>query len=131
MTHVASTAPARLPARSPRLRRLTAAIAVLVLAVVGLSIGLSAAPATATDATVKIDNFTFGPKVLTVKAGTTVTWVNQDDIPHTIVDKSRKVFRSKPLDTDDQYSFTFTQPGTYDYFCGLHPHMTAQVVVTP
>lgn len=125
MTHVASIA----PARSPRLRRLVAAIAILVLSVIGLNVGLSAAPAT--NAMVKIDNFTFGPKVLTVKAGTKVTWVNQDDIPHTVVDKSRKTFRSKPLDTDDRYSFTFTQPGTYDYFCGLHPHMTAQVVVTP
>jgi plastocyanin len=115
------------PARTPRLR-LIAAIAVLIVATIGLSVGLSAAPAT--DATVRIDNFTFGPKVLTVKAGTKVTWVNQDDIPHTVVDKS-KAFRSKPLDTDDRYSFTFTQPGTYDYFCGLHPHMTAQVVVTP
>jgi plastocyanin len=115
------------PARTPRLR-LIVAIAVLIVATIGLSVGLSAAPAT--DATVRIDNFTFGPKVLTVKAGTKVTWVNQDDIPHTVVDKS-KAFRSKPLDTDDRYSFTFTQPGTYDYFCGLHPHMTAQVVVTP
>jgi plastocyanin len=123
MTNIASIP----PARTPRLR-LIAAIAVLIVATIGLSVGLSAAPAT--DATVRIDNFTFGPKVLTVKAGTKVTWVNQDDIPHTVVDKS-KAFRSKPLDTDDRYSFTFTQPGTYDYFCGLHPHMTAQVVVTP
>lgn len=80
---------------------------------------------------IAIDNFTFGPNVLTVKAGTTVTWVNRDDIPHTIIDKNRKVFRSKVLDTEDTFSFTFAQPGTYDYFCGLHPHMTGHVVVTP
>lgn len=77
---------------------------------------------------VTIDNFTFSPQKLIVKAGTTVTWTNRDDIPHAIaaVDKS---FRSKALDTDDNYSFTFTTPGTYAYFCSIHPHMTGTVVV--
>ncbi|HTI87721.1 MAG TPA: cupredoxin family copper-binding protein [Alphaproteobacteria bacterium] len=91
----------------------------------------AAIPAAAAPAEISIDNFTFGPNVLTVKAGTTVRWVNRDDIPHTILDKQRKVFRSKVLDTDDSFSFTFAAPGTYEYFCGLHPHMTGQVVVTP
>jgi plastocyanin len=79
--------------------------------------------------TVKIDNFAFAPEQLTVKAGTTVTWVNDDDIPHTVV-ASDKAFRSKALDTDDKFSFTFTTPGSYEYFCSLHPHMKAMVTVS-
>jgi len=80
------------------------------------------------DATAKIDNFTFEPATLTVKTGTTVTWINEDDIPHTVV-ATNKAFRSKALDTDDKFSFTFTTPGSYEYFCSLHPHMKATVVV--
>jgi amicyanin len=86
------------------------------------------AMAQAADASVTIDNFTFTPQSVTVKAGTTVTWINQDDIPHAIA-SSTKVFKSKTLDTDDKYSFTFTTPGTYEYFCSLHPHMTGTIVV--
>jgi amicyanin len=85
-------------------------------------------PALAADAAVKIDNFTFNPPRLIVKAGTTVTWHNDDDIPHTVV-ASEKAFRSKTLDTDDKYAFTFTKPGTYEYFCSLHPHMIGTIVV--
>jgi plastocyanin len=77
---------------------------------------------------VTIDNFTFGPPELTVAVGTTVKWVNHDDIPHTVVDKN-KAFRSKALDTDDSFSFTFASAGTFDYFCGLHPHMVGKIVV--
>lgn len=84
----------------------------------------------AADASVKIDNFTFGPEKLTVKAGSTVTWTNEDDIPHTVT-SSTKAFKSKALDTDDSFSFTFTTPGTYEYFCSLHPHMVGTVVVEP
>jgi len=80
------------------------------------------------DTTVKIDNFTFEPEGLTVKVGTTVTWINEDDIPHTVV-ASAHAFKSKALDTDDKFSFTFTTPGSYEYFCGLHPHMKAMVTV--
>jgi plastocyanin len=89
----------------------------------------SALPATACaeDLEVKIDNFTFGPQKLTVKVGATVTWINEDDIPHTVVSTGH--FRSKALDTGDKYSFTFTTPGSYEYFCGLHPHMQASVTV--
>jgi plastocyanin len=82
----------------------------------------------AEDGTVKIDNFTFDPPRLTVKAGTTVTWYNEDDIPHTVA-ASGKQFRSKTLDTDGKFSFTFTTPGSYEYFCSLHPHMTGMIVV--
>jgi plastocyanin len=77
---------------------------------------------------VKIDNFTFTPPELTVPVGTTVKFVNHDDIPHSVVDKN-KAFRSKALDTDDSFTFTFASAGTFDYFCGLHPHMTGKIIV--
>ena len=86
--------------------------------------------ANAEDAQVKIDNFTFAPPSLTVKAGTTVTWRNEDDIPHTIASSAR-LFKSKALDTDDSFSFTFQEAGSYEYFCSLHPHMTGKIVVEP
>jgi len=78
--------------------------------------------------TVKIDNFTFSPQTVTVPAGTTVIWKNQDDIPHTVT-STTKAFKSQALDTDDNFSFTFTTPGVYEYFCSLHPHMTGKIVV--
>jgi plastocyanin len=79
--------------------------------------------------TVSIDNFIFTPKALTVKAGTSVTWTNHDDIPHGIASSDNTFKRSTALDTDDSYSFTFTAPGTYQYFCYLHPHMVGSIVV--
>jgi plastocyanin len=79
-------------------------------------------------AEVKIDNFVFGPAAITVAAGTTVTWINCDDIPHTVV-STEKVFKSKVLDTDEKFSFTFTKPGEYPYFCSIHPKMTGRVIV--
>ncbi|HLL27504.1 MAG TPA: cupredoxin family copper-binding protein [Xanthobacteraceae bacterium] len=81
-------------------------------------------------AKVTIDNFTFAPAELTVAVGTTVTWENHDDIPHSVVEKN-KLFRSRALDTNDAFSFTFTSAGTYDYFCGLHPHMVGKIIVKP
>ena len=84
--------------------------------------------ARADEARVSIDNFTFTPAALTIEAGTTVTWTNADDIPHAVAD-SDKSFRSKALDTDEHFSFTFRQPGTYAYFCSLHPHMTGRIIV--
>jgi plastocyanin len=88
------------------------------------------APAPVAADAVKIDNFAFGPAAIVVKAGTTVTWTNEDDIPHTIVQDDKK-FKSPPLDTDDHWSFTFTEPGEYHYFCSLHSKMVGTVVVTP
>jgi plastocyanin len=82
----------------------------------------------ATEAVVKIDNFSFLPATLTVAVGTTVRWTNHDDIPHSVVSDD-KIFKSKALDTDDQFTYTFTKPGTYGYFCGIHPKMTAKIVV--
>ena len=78
---------------------------------------------------VTIGNFTFGPTALVVKPGTTVTWLNGDDIPHTVVAADTKTFRSKVLDSGDKFSFTFTKPGAYAYFCSIHPHMTGKIVV--
>jgi len=78
---------------------------------------------------VKIDNFTYSPLTVTVAAGTTVRWTNRDDIPHTVVSEDKTTFKSKALDTDDSFSYTFTKPGTYTYFCSMHPKMTAKVVV--
>jgi plastocyanin len=89
------------------------------------------AAAAASQATeVRIDNFSFTPSVIEVPAGARVTWTNHDDIPHTVV-ASNKEFRSRALDTDDSYAFVFTKPGTFEYFCGLHPHMKGTIVVTP
>ena len=79
--------------------------------------------------TVKIDNFSFGPAIVTVPAGTTVTWTNNDDVPHVVTSDDGKMFKSKALDTDDRFSFTFAKPGTYNYYCSIHPKMTAQIVV--
>jgi amicyanin len=113
----------------------SAAVAALAAVALGVAAPASSAiqpPAASAGAmapnTIAIDNFTFGPQAVTVPVGTTVTWVNRDDIPHTVVavDKS---FKSKVLDTDDKFSFTFTKAGTYDYFCSIHPHMTGKVVV--
>ena len=78
---------------------------------------------------VAIDNFTFEPQTLTVPTGTTVTWTNHDDVPHTVTSDDKTTFASKGLDTDDTYSFQFTKPGTYAYFCSIHPVMTATVIV--
>jgi plastocyanin len=89
----------------------------------------SAADTAATDIAIKIDNFSFNPPTITVRAGTQVTWTNQDDIPHTVVSDDKTTFKSRALDTDEKFSFTFTKPGIYEYFCSIHPHMTAKVTV--
>lgn len=78
---------------------------------------------------VKIDNFSFGPSTVTIPAGSTITWTNQDDVPHVVVSDDNKLFKSQALDTNDRFSFTFTKPGTYNYYCAIHPRMTATVVV--
>lgn len=112
-------------------------IAALVLALVGLAIPLSLHIASisgrgtvnaASAAEVKIDNFTFTPATLTVPVGAQVTWTNRDDIPHTVVSDDQAI-KSKALDTDDKFTFTFSKAGTYTYFCSLHPKMKGKVVV--
>ena len=92
-----------------------------------MTLFLGSAHAYAEDTSITIDNFTFAPAELTVKVGTTVTWTNHDDIPHTIVSAGK--FRSKALDTDNSFSFTFAAAGDYKYFCSLHPHMTGTIKV--
>jgi amicyanin len=105
------------------LRALAALIALMALVVMNGN-------ANAADAQVKIANFTFDPPTLTVKAGTTVTWVNADDIPHLVTEKDGK-FHSSALDTNDKFSQTFSTAGTVEYYCAIHPKMTGKIVVTP
>jgi amicyanin len=119
-----------LPAKEKHvLRTVIAAAAVGAILGSGLAGGVLVARAENTGSIVSIDNFTFNPPTLTVKAGTTVTWTNRDDIPHGIAGADNAFTRSKALDTDDSYSFTFTTPGTYKYFCYVHPHMTGTIMV--
>jgi plastocyanin len=103
-----------------------AMIAMLMLAVSPTVKASEQPSAAATE--VKIDNFVFGPQTVTVPVGSTVTWINKDDIPHTTV-STDGVFKSKVMDTDEQFSFTFSKVGTYSYFCSVHPKMTGKVVV--
>jgi plastocyanin len=79
--------------------------------------------------TITIDNFSFMPAPMTVPVGTTVTWINHDDVPHTIVSEDQQSFKSKALDTDEKFSHTFDKPGTYSYFCSIHPKMVAKIIV--
>ena len=88
----------------------------------------NAQQAPAKNVEIKIDNFSFAPGTFTVAAGTTVTWINHDDIPHTAV-STDGVFKSKVMDTDEKFSYTFTKAGTYPYFCSIHPKMTGKVIV--
>jgi plastocyanin len=113
------------------LRYAFAAAALGAVVGAGLAGGVLVAQAQTAPAAVavSIDNFTFTPQTLTVKAGTTVTWTNKDDIPHGIAATGNAFRRSNALDTDDSYAFLFTTPGTYQYFCYIHPHMTGTIVV--
>ena len=92
-----------------------------------VAVALGSLPAQAQEIKVTIDNFTFTPAELKVKVGDTVTWTNHDDIPHTVVSAGK--FRSKTMDTDNSFSFTFTSAGDYKFFCSLHPHMTGMIKV--
>src|SRR5215472_2550871 len=118
-----------------RLRRIKMLRPIIATSVLGAAVGslLAAsvlfARADGPTSMVAIDNFSFGPQTLTVRAGTTVTWANRDDIPHRIASSNNAFKKSGALDTDDSYSFTFTTPGTYQYFCYLHPHMVGSIVV--
>ena len=103
-------------------------VAMLIGPIVGAMLAAASVAAQDTANVITIHNFTFTPPELTVAVGTTVKWVNHDDIPHLVVNKD-KVFRSKALDTDDSFSYTFANAGTFDYFCGLHPHMVGKVIV--
>ncbi len=105
----------------------TVALAALMLTRLGFAETAAAENPAALQIT--IDNFSFAPATLKISAGTEVTWVNHDDIPHTVVSEDKATFKSRALDTDEKFSFTFAKPGTYTYFCSLHPKMTAKVAV--
>ncbi len=115
------TNPIRAAARPARLARVSGLVVAACLA-------FWASAAVAADAAVQIENFTFSPAELTVSPGTTVTWTNADDIPHLVV-STKTEFKSKALDTNDTFSFTFAKAGEYSYFCALHPHMTGKILV--
>jgi plastocyanin len=108
-------------------------VAAMMIVVALLSAGSGAVKANAQQAPaknveIKIDNFSFAPGTFTVAVGTTVTWINHDDIPHTVV-STDGVFKSKVMDTDEKFSYTFTKAGSYPYFCSVHPKMTGTIVV--
>ena len=114
---------------------LSAAAAALLVLSFGLSKASHAKPAASEQGNssdkyqIKIDNFSFAPATLTVPVGTTVTWVNQDDVPHNIRNSEGNILRSPVMDTDQKFSYTFTKAGTYPYYCGIHPKMTGKVLV--
>jgi len=108
---------------------------VLESAVAGIGAVPTTGPATASatqpagSTTVSIDNFRFDPEVVTVPVGTRITWINHDDVPHTVTANKKKEFGSGALDTDDQFSHVFSKAGEYAYYCAVHPHMTGRVIV--
>jgi len=112
--------------------RIAGVVVPVMIAMLLLFAGSSRLTATdqpsAASVAVKIDNFVFGPQAITVPVGTTVTWTNSDDIPHTAV-STEGVFKSKVMDTNEKFSYTFTTAGTYSYYCSVHPKMTGQVLV--
>jgi plastocyanin len=114
-------------ARSVRFLSMSALVIVILLSGATPK-GMANDASSPASADVKIDNFSFGPQTITVTPGTTVTWTNRDDIPHTVV-STDGLFKSKARDTDEKFSYTFTKAGTYSYFCSIHPKMTGTVVV--
>ncbi len=103
--------------------------ALLGVTAYSIAVGAEQQQAAVDSTTVKIINFTFNPKAVRVPVGTTITWTNDDDIGHTVASVGSRLFRSKTMDTEDKYSFTFTQAGTYEYRCTLHANMTGTIVV--
>ncbi len=117
-----------IPSPSRRALLLGVALAVSLAGTASALADDAVTPPTHATTNVKIDNFTFTPATITIAPGTTVTWQNVDDIPHTVVSIPAKM-RSKPLDTNDSFSFTFKEPGEFTYFCSIHPHMVGKVIV--
>jgi plastocyanin len=100
-----------------------------LLQLLALGCLLVSIPVWAQEVKIDIKEFMFGPKDLTIAAGTKVTWVNDDQIPHTVVE-THKVFRSGALDTNDSFSYVFNTPGEFEYFCALHPQMIGKIIVS-
>jgi plastocyanin len=118
-----------MPRRSVWVARLATSVPMATLLLLARpSVTANFAQSSTATAEVTIDNFSFRPQTLTVAVGTTVNWTNRDDIPHTVV-SDNGVFKSKARDTDEKFSYTFDQAGTYPYHCSIHPKMTGQVVV--
>ena len=113
---------------TPRICVCAALLAIATLSVTNRANYFARAADQPAAVSVTIDNFSFTPKEITVSKGTTVTWVNRDDVPHTVVSTDKK-FKSRALDTDEKFSFTFGDSGTYGYFCSVHPVMTGRVIV--
>jgi plastocyanin len=105
------------------------AIVVIASSFLAQASGREEATPAAAPVRIRIDNFAFSPSELKIAVGTTVEWINRDDIPHTVVSDDKATFKSKALDTDDKFSYTFTKPGTYSYFCSVHPKMTGKIIV--
>jgi plastocyanin len=105
-------------------------LASILLVLAAMPVAAASREEHAEEVELTIENFTFDPGVLTVKAGTEVRWENHDDSPHSVVVPATGV-RSRALDTDESYRFTFAVPGTFDYICGLHPQMKGRIVVLP
>lgn len=105
-----------------------AALAIVLIMMAGRAKSFGATPEDKPATEVKIDNFVFAPNPVTVPAGTTIRWTNRDDIPHNVVAED-KSFKSKVMDTDESFTYTFSKPGTYTYFCSIHPKMTGKIVV--
>ena len=114
--------------RQARLYVFTLAAVIVTLAGFGAARAQAHRSDAAPEASIEIDNFKFGVVNLTVAAGTTVTWTNRDDVPHTVA-SATKLFKSKPLDTGDTFSYTFKDAGTFEYYCSMHPRMTGKIVV--
>ena len=108
--------------------RIAGLVMIAILLFAGLLRVTASVHPSAANVAVRIDNFVFGPPAITVPVGTTVTWTNSDDTPHTAV-STDGVFKSKVMDTDEKFSYTFAKAGTYSYYCSVHPKMTGQVVV--
>jgi len=105
-----------------------AALAIVLIMMAGRAKSLGATTEDKPATEVKIDNFVFAPNPVTVPAGTTIRWTNRDDIPHNVVAED-KSFKSKVMDTDESFTYTFSKPGTYTYFCSIHPKMTGNLLV--
>jgi plastocyanin len=115
----------RHPVRSRRgaTLRIGGGLAALAMLLAGYAAWAAPSPVT-----VEMKEFKFKPGLVTVAAGTTVTWRNDDEEPHTVT-STDGVFRSSALESEGRFSFTFSKPGTYHYFCSIHPHMRADVIV--
>jgi len=99
------------------------------LGVAALGAGSAAAAGKPAQAKVEIKHFAFVPEALTVSAGTRVVWTNRDDEPHIVVSAGNRFASSKAMDTDETYATVFDKPGTYAYFCSIHPHMVGTIIV--